>query len=219
MQAPYKPIEQFSLKFLSHKVAFLLAKCSAKRVSELHALSVSEDCLRWKANDSGLSLWPNPSFLPKIINPQTVCRNCMHAVSEVLTQLFILLGGKKSGLPVSIQGVCFSHCIVNTIAEAYSGQNLPVLDTLVGHSTRSVARSWAALRGVPLFFKSVQQPHGVLSVQVLQGQRGILHTIGFHGNALNCCARMWGSGFLCSPRHCYSSSKVKNVVTAWVRSK
>lgn len=31
---------------LTHKTAFLLAVCSARRVSELHALSVSETCLR-----------------------------------------------------------------------------------------------------------------------------------------------------------------------------
>ena len=28
--------------------------------------------LRWKANDTGVSLWLNPSFLPKVVSPQTV---------------------------------------------------------------------------------------------------------------------------------------------------
>ena len=71
-QAPYEPLGQADLKSLSHKTLFLLAVCSAKRVSELHALSTSEQCLRWKAGDSGVSLWPNPAFLPKVVNPQTV---------------------------------------------------------------------------------------------------------------------------------------------------
>ena len=71
-QAPYEPMEQADLKSLSHKMLFLLAICSAKRVSELHALSVSEQCVRWKADDTGVSLWPNPAFLPKVVNFQTV---------------------------------------------------------------------------------------------------------------------------------------------------
>ena len=60
-QPPYEPLYQSTLKFLSHKTAFLLAICSAKRLGELHALSVSGDCLRWKADDTGMSLWPNPA--------------------------------------------------------------------------------------------------------------------------------------------------------------
>ncbi len=60
-RAPYEPIEQSNLKFLSHKTAFLLAIYSAKRVSASHALSVSEECLRWKADNTGLSFWPNLS--------------------------------------------------------------------------------------------------------------------------------------------------------------
>lgn len=39
-QAPYEPIEQSNFTFLSHKTTFLLAICSTKRVSELHAVSV-----------------------------------------------------------------------------------------------------------------------------------------------------------------------------------
>jgi hypothetical protein len=37
--APYEPLEEASLKFLTHKCVFLLALASAKRVSELQALS------------------------------------------------------------------------------------------------------------------------------------------------------------------------------------
>ncbi|KAK0143607.1 hypothetical protein N1851_018267 [Merluccius polli] len=48
--APYEPLEQADLKFVTQKTAFLLAVCSAKRVGELQALSVSNQCLRWKAN-------------------------------------------------------------------------------------------------------------------------------------------------------------------------
>ena len=39
---PFEPLDQAPLKWLSAKVAFLLAIASAKRVSEIHVLSVSE---------------------------------------------------------------------------------------------------------------------------------------------------------------------------------
>ncbi len=50
----------------------MLALASAKRVSELHALSVSELCMRWLPDDSGVVLRPNPSFLPKVLLPQFI---------------------------------------------------------------------------------------------------------------------------------------------------
>ena len=39
IREPYEPLEEASLKFLTHKCIFLLALASAKRVSELQALS------------------------------------------------------------------------------------------------------------------------------------------------------------------------------------
>ncbi len=71
-EAPFEPLAQADLRSLSWKTVFLLAISSARRVGELHALSVSDDCLRWKTDYSGVSLWPNPAFLPKILNPSTV---------------------------------------------------------------------------------------------------------------------------------------------------
>ncbi len=62
---PFEPLEHSDLKWLSLKTAFLLAITSAKRVSELHALSVNTTCMRWNADDSVVTLWPNPAFLPK----------------------------------------------------------------------------------------------------------------------------------------------------------
>ena len=178
-RAPYEPVEQADLKSLSHKTLFLLAMCSAKRVSELHALFVSEQCLRWKADNTGVSLWPNPSFLPKVVNFQTVNQvveissfqpEPASAVGNIdlqtlcpvrvlrayvartqslrhsHSQLFVCYGGNKLGFPVSKQRL--SHWVVDTISQAYDGQDLPVPRNLVAHSTRSMATSWAALKGV-----------------------------------------------------------------------
>ncbi|XP_074544636.1 uncharacterized protein LOC141804209 [Halichoeres trimaculatus] len=65
---PFEPLAQAGLKWLSLKTAFLLAISSAKRVSELHALSVSGSCLRWSSDGSGVILWPNAAFLPKVLS-------------------------------------------------------------------------------------------------------------------------------------------------------
>ena len=175
----YEPLEQADLKFVTQKTAFLLAVCSAKRVYELQALSVSNQCLRWKANYTGVSLWPNPSFLPKVVNPQIInqvieisalCSESasvednlnlvslcpVRALRTYVTptqllrrshsQLFICYGGNKRGDPVSKHRL--SHWVVDTISQAYDSQGLPAPGNLVAHSTRSMATSWAALRGV-----------------------------------------------------------------------
>ncbi|KAK0154463.1 Phosphoacetylglucosamine mutase [Merluccius polli] len=178
--APYEPLGQTDLKFLTQKTVFLLALCSTKRVSELHALSVSTECMRWKPEDAAVSLWPNPFFLPKVLNPQSINRAieleafypepacqagvALHTLCPVRalrayvdqtqqlrrdhTQLFVCYGARQLGHPVSKQRV--SHWLVDTIAQAYAGRGFPVPEGLVAHSTRSMATSWAALKGVAL---------------------------------------------------------------------
>ena len=62
---PFEPLEHSSLKALSLKAALLLALTSAKRVSELTALSVHPSCLLIRGDHGGTTLRPNPSFVPK----------------------------------------------------------------------------------------------------------------------------------------------------------
>ena len=135
-------------------------------------MSVSEQCLRWKADYTGVSLWPNPSFLPKVVNSQTVNQvneiSSLHPESaptgdnlenmcpiralrtqslrRTHSRLFVCYVGVKRGNPMSKQRL--SHWVVDTIAQAYDSQSLPVPGNLVAHSTRSMATSWAALGGV-----------------------------------------------------------------------
>lgn len=178
--APYEPLAQSDLKFLTQKTLFLLALCSTKRVSELHALSVSTECMRWKPEDTAVSLWPNPFFLPKVLSPQSInsaieleafrpeppCQAgvALHTLCPVRalrayvdrtrqlrhahTQLFVCYGDKQLGHPVSKQRL--SHWLVDTISQAYAARAFPVPGGLVAHSTRSMATSWAALKGVAL---------------------------------------------------------------------
>ena len=178
--APYELLEKSDLKLLAQKTAFLLAICSAKRVSELHALSVSDECLRWKPENAGVSLWPNPSFLPKVVRPYTVNQaielEAFHPDPAyqrgIALHIFCPVRALRAYVDCTQQlrrahtklFVCYadkqlghpvskqrlSHWLVETISQAYTMQGLPMPGGLVAYSTCSVTTSWAALKGVAL---------------------------------------------------------------------
>ncbi len=64
-KAPYEPLSGATLLNLSIKTAFLLSMASARRVSEIHALSVEEGHIRFNQNDGSVTLLPQPGFLAK----------------------------------------------------------------------------------------------------------------------------------------------------------
>lgn len=175
---PFEPLAQAELKWLSCKTAFLLAIVSAKRVSELHALSVSASCLKWSPDGSGVTLWPNTAFVPKVLSrshcnqPLTLARFApppgegggrsellcpLRALKAYITatadirksdQLFLCYGGARTGSPLSKQRL--SHWIVEVIRHAYETRKRSLPSRVKCHSTRGIATSWAAMRGVPL---------------------------------------------------------------------
>ncbi|KAK0155322.1 hypothetical protein N1851_002331 [Merluccius polli] len=173
---PFEPLTQVGLKWLSMKVAFLLAITSAKRVGELQALSVAETCLRWNPDGSGVVLWPNVAFLSKVLSrthlnqpirlarfdssseegrsellcPVRALRAYIAATAGIRQseQLFVCHGGPNRGCALSKQRL--SHWVVDAITHAYGASGRPPPSGVRCHSTRSVATSWAALRGVPL---------------------------------------------------------------------
>ena len=67
VKAPFEPLDRVPLKFVSAKTALLLALKSAKRVSDLSALSVAPSCLRIQGDGSSAILRPNPAFTPKVL--------------------------------------------------------------------------------------------------------------------------------------------------------
>ncbi|KAK0136621.1 hypothetical protein N1851_027194 [Merluccius polli] len=176
----FEPLDQAPLKWLSAKIAFLLAIASAKRASELHALSVSEQCIRWNSDGTGVALWPNPSFFPKRLPSahynqviELAAYGPSHPPDEEASSAELLCpvralrcyiqktaGFRQSdGLFVCYGGLRkgqalsrqrLSKWVVEVIEEAYKSRGLPLLLNIRGHSTRSVSTSWAALRGVPL---------------------------------------------------------------------
>lgn len=171
---PFEPLSTADIKWLSLKTAFLLAISSAKRVSELHALWVASQCLKWGPEDSKVMLWPNPAFLPKVLSSnfantplilpafhsvrgmnQELCpvRSLRLYVDRTASwrttdQLFVCFADRSKGSPLSKGRL--AHWITEVITCSYVSAHRVLPDPVKCHSTRSVATSWAALRGVQL---------------------------------------------------------------------
>ena len=175
---PFEPLERADLKWLSVKTAFLLAITSAKRVGELHALSVARGCVRWTSDGSDVTMWPNPIFLPKRLSafhvnqpvklsaytPQTagglqpdaslLCpvralRRYIDVTSEFRRSDALFLCYGGDRKGCALSKQRLSHWIVDAVLQAYKLRGLPAPPVRC-HSTRGVSTSWAALKGVPL---------------------------------------------------------------------
>lgn len=231
MRAPHKPMEQFNLfsvsqncfplvyrfyqestvydmlcmysKWGSLKMEGWWLRCMAtllflpkvvkpQMVNQVVVISACQPNLAVPQEGAGLlTLCSVRALRPYVARAQSL--RCSHS------QLFVCFGGKKDALPLSKQ--CLSHWIVNTIAEAYSGQILSVPSNVVPHSTRSVGSFWAALKGVPISEISCNMAWSLYVFQVLKCRHGFPCTTGFCCVALSYLTRMWGSGFLCSSEH------------------
>ena len=150
--------------------------------------------MRWKAGNSGVFLWPNPFFLPKTLSVAALNQVIeLHAFGQDgspdallcpvralrayvertrtlrrgTSQLFVCFGQGRLGLAVSKQRL--AHWLVETTAAAYGSRHFPVLEGLVGHSTRCVATSWAAFSG-SLRPRNRSRPPTVFNVMFANGQ-------------------------------------------------
>ncbi|XDV34775.1 hypothetical protein PO909_004902, partial [Leuciscus waleckii] len=176
--APFEPLDKVSEKFLSFKVAFLLAIASLKRVGALQALTVAPSCLEFAPGRVRAILHPRPGYVTKV--PTNIARSIilqafhppphvsadqakLHLLCPVWAleayvhrtsgwrksdQLFVYFGLSKKGSLVSKQTI--SKWIVEAISSAYEVRNLPSPLLIKAHSTRGVASSRALLAGVSL---------------------------------------------------------------------
>ena len=171
---PFEPLEHADIKWLSLKTVFLLAITSAKRVGELHALSVSAPCMRWGPNDNQVTMWPNPCSLPKVQSPQfanqpitlaafhsdegsrlPLCpvralRRYVSATAQWRTtdQLFVRFGACRKGAGLSKQRL--AHWVTEAISCAYHSVGKAAPTSVRCHSTCAIATSRAALKGISL---------------------------------------------------------------------
>ena len=177
---PFEPLSEVDAKTLSLKTALLMALVSAKRVGDLHALSVHSSCMQFGSGDSKVSLRPNPAYVPKVMDTSYSCLSMEFSAfhpppftSEEQRRLHTLcpvralrayvsrtLSFRKADqLFVSWSGPHkgkpitkqrLSRWVVEAIALAYSAKGLEAPVGLHAHSTRGVATSWALFKGVSL---------------------------------------------------------------------
>uniref|UniRef100_UPI003AAF0CD6 uncharacterized protein n=1 Tax=Centroberyx gerrardi TaxID=166262 RepID=UPI003AAF0CD6 len=175
---PFKPLDCADLKLLSLKTILLLALTSAKRISELHVLSVHASCLQFSPDYGKVMLHPNPAFVPKVSDSAYSCPtlvllafhplpfaeksekrlNSLCPVRALRIYVDRTKGLRKSNQlfvswAPSHRGralTCqrLSHWVVEAIILAYESRGLQPPESLRAHSTRSMATSWALFRDI-----------------------------------------------------------------------
>lgn len=177
MRLPFEPIHRAELNFLSWKVALLLALISARRVGELHALTVEEPFLQFKRDT--LILRTNPKFIPKvpsdfhlnepvILNsffprPSTPAERALHSLDvqrclkfylqrtkdfRKASQLFVAFSAPRKGYPLSKQGI--ARWIASAIQFCHQAAGNPLEGRVRVHSTRAMSSSVALFAGVTI---------------------------------------------------------------------
>lgn len=175
--SPFEPLESADLRVLSLKTILLLALTSARRISELQALSVHTSCLQFSPDYGKLMLRPNPAFVPKVSDSAYSCStlellafhpppfadegekllNSLCPVRALRIYMDKTKGFRKSNqLFVSwapshkgraLTRQRLSYWVVEAITLAYESRGLQPPERLRAHSTRSMATSWALFRG------------------------------------------------------------------------
>lgn len=177
--APFEPLATTDLKWVSLKTALLLALASAKRVGELHALSVHQDLCRFLPEMAGVVLRPNPAFLPKVMTGRrsdlVITLGSLFSAQQTgdererslvcpVRALEVYLARTRGHRTTDQLFVCFksgklgqplsrarlSHWLVDAIRQAYEGMGVQFPLNVRAHSTRGMAASWALWRGASL---------------------------------------------------------------------
>ena len=90
-KSPFEPLQNSPLDALTLKTLFLLAAASARRRSELHALSVKQGFIRF--TPSGVHLLPDPEFLSKnqsiLFTPEPIFLPNLSEASSIREDRFV----------------------------------------------------------------------------------------------------------------------------------
>ena len=175
-KAPYEPLQKATLSHLTWKTVFLLTMAAAKRRSEIHALSMEENSLRFN-RDGSVTFALQVGFLAKTQLPGTVAdpfsipslsKGLDHSDPDRLlcpvraikyyldrtkplrgtrTRLFIPIKGKHD-----ISAASISRWISSTIRLAYSdlSDNDLSFMNIKPHELRALSTSWAYINKTPL---------------------------------------------------------------------
>ena len=171
---PFEPAESVDLKFLAYKCCFLLALASGRRRSEIHALSVSDSCLRFSRNYSSVTLLTDPSFLGKnqlpdkgadpIVIPALPddASNLLCPVRSLKiyldrtrslrskSNLRLFLPVKKGLVDISAKTISSWLCRTIRLAYESSGEEFLANHSVKAHEVRALASSWALFNSASL---------------------------------------------------------------------
>ena len=175
-KAPYEPLGEATVSHLTWKTVFLLTLASAKRRSEIHALSVEDSHLRFNSDGSVTFLCQSgflaktqlPSVAPLPFTIPSLSRDLSHsdpdrslcpirALNFYLDRVKSSRGSRKRlFLPVKgkhdISAASISRWIASAIRLAYSDltdQDLSFLQ-IRPHELRALSASWAFVNNAPL---------------------------------------------------------------------
>ncbi|XP_077111814.1 uncharacterized protein LOC143767393 [Ranitomeya variabilis] len=176
-QSPFEPLQTASLKHVSLKTILLVALVSARRVSDLHALSVDPPFL--SVTSDRIVLKTDPCYLPKVATsfhrsqeillptfyenhstPEEARLHTLDVKRAILTYiertkdwresraLFVSFQGKNKGSRVT--KCTLSRWIRDAIILAYRSKGRDPPLHIGAHSTRAVSTSWAERANVPI---------------------------------------------------------------------
>uniref|UniRef100_A0A803JI75 Tyr recombinase domain-containing protein n=1 Tax=Xenopus tropicalis TaxID=8364 RepID=A0A803JI75_XENTR len=167
---PFEPLGSIPLAWLTWKTVFLLAISSARRVSEISALSHLQPYLVFHEDRAVLRTLPSfvpkvgssfhinqditiPSFCSKPSSPKEVALHALdpvralkfylHRTKDIRqsSALFIVPAGPQKGFPAS--KATLSRWIREAIRRAYIARGKQPPLHLKAHSTRGISTSWA----------------------------------------------------------------------------
>jgi hypothetical protein len=165
---PFEPATEVDLKFVSYKCCFLLALASGR--IEIHALSISDSCLRFNRDQSAVTLLTDPSFLGKIQIPSKSSEPIFipalpsDSSSDLLCPIRILKiyfdrtrqrrsnSNSRLFLPLKrsisdLSSKSISRWLCNTIILTYysSGEQTLARHSVKAHEVRAISSYWALL--------------------------------------------------------------------------
>ena len=177
-KAPFEPLDKASLFYLSVKTVFLVTLATARRVSEVHALSMDSDHLRFSNLDGSLILRTQLGFLaknqlpsrapdsikiPKLSNPSCKSDNfnsmlCPVRAVKIYLKRTKSLRKHRKRLFIPTQGdhdlnkSTISCWVKYTIKHAYGSisKNPNRLFRPRAHELRAISASWCYMNFIPL---------------------------------------------------------------------
>lgn len=174
---PYEPLSKASLLHLSQKTVFLLTLATAGRISEIHALAMDPDHLRFNDDDGSVSLRTQAGFiaknqLPSVCSAEILVPNLARTVKDkdfnrmlcpvralksyLRRTKSIRKNRKRLFLPIKgehdITKGSISGWISSVIRFAYKSLSKVKLTSLriKPHELRALSASWAYANKVPM---------------------------------------------------------------------